>query len=574
MRRFAAVLLGIACLAALPTPKGTASDPKQVENDEKKLKAAKLAVDTPALLALLRARTLNEEDRSKVEVLIAQLGAMSFRTREQATQSLIDKGAAVVELLKNHVADPDPEIARRAEKCIEKIKEADLPSDVPAAVVRLLAARKAGGTVATLLAFLPFADSDATGDEVRAALATLAVQDGKVDQTLVTGLKDKHPQCRAAAGEALTQAGARETQAEVVALLKDSSPLVRLRVARSLVLAKNREAVPVLIDAVVDANQDQAWQIEDILCRLCDGKSLPPVSLDSDAAARKKYRDAWQAWWNEHGKNVDLAVLHQATKFLGYTTIVLLDDNRILELDPDSKVRWRIDGVGFPLDVQVLPGNKVLIAEYKANRVTERSFKGEILWQYDYPPGGGINEGPQMAQRLPNRNTLIAGKYQLVEIDPAGKRVFEYNVPGGEGIMKCSKVSANEIVILYQDGVNSGRVVRIDAAGKELSGFKIPLSNPVYGGRIQGLPNGNILVPHHGENRVVEYEPNGKEVWRIAVDHPIVATRLPDGHTIVTSGEVGMVGMAKSRAVEFDANGKEVWEYGNKHSRVTRAVRR
>jgi HEAT repeat protein len=569
MRRFVALLVAIACLAALP--RGAASDPKQVENDEKKLKAAKLAVDTPALLALLRARALSDEERSKVEVLIAQMGAMSFRTREQATQSLIDKGPAVLELLKNHVGDPDPEIARRAEKCIEKIKEADLPPDVPAAAVRLLAARKAPGAVETLLIFLPFADSDATADEVRAALAALAVQDGKVDKSLLAGLKGKHPQCRAAAGEALTQAGVRETQAEVAALLKDSSPLVRLRVARALVLTGNREAVPVLIDAVVDANQDLAWQIEDILCRLCDNKSLPQVSLGDGAAARKKFRDAWQAWWSENNKNVDLAVLHQATKLLGYTTIVLLDDNRILELDADNKVRWRIDGVGFPLDVQVLPGNKVLIAEYKANRVTERNFKGELLWQYEFPPGGGgFNDGPQMAQRLPNRNTFIAGKYQLVELDPAGKRVFEYNVPGGEGIMKCSKVSANEIVILYQDGLESGRVVRIDAAGKELSGFKIPLHTPLYGGRIQALPNGNVLIPHHGENRVVEYDPSGKEVWRVAVVQPIVATRLPDGHTIVTS----MGGEKQGRAVEFDQNGKELWEYVSKHSRVTRAVRR
>src|SRR5256885_10705144 len=37
----------------------------------------------------------------------------------------------------------------------------------------------------------------------------------------------------------------------------------------------------------------QAWQAEDILYRLADGKNPPNVSLGSDAAARKKCRDAW-----------------------------------------------------------------------------------------------------------------------------------------------------------------------------------------------------------------------------------------------------------------------------------------
>ena len=47
---------------------------------------------------------------------------------------------------------------------------------------------------------------------------------------------------------------------------------------------------------------------------------------------------------------------------------------------------------------------------------------------------------------------------------------------------------------------------------------------------------------------------------------PIVATRLPNGNTLVTS-------FNQQRAVEIDSNGKEVWEYKT-DTRVTRAWRR
>jgi outer membrane protein assembly factor BamB len=80
------------------------------------------------------------------------------------------------------------------------------------------------------------------------------------------------------------------------------------------------------------------------------------------------------------------------------------------------------------------------------------------------------------------------------------------------------------------------------------------------------LPNGNALVPELGNNRVVEYDPDGKTVREFTVEQPIAAVRLPNGHTLVTS-------MTQHRAIELDRTGKEVWEF--KHAtRVTRALRR
>jgi hypothetical protein len=111
------------------------------------------------------------------------------------------------------------------------------------------------------------------------------------------------------------------------------------------------------------------------------------------------------------------------------------------------------------------------------------------------------------------------------------------------------------------------RIVRLDATGKELHSFPLSLGSRYSGGRIHMLPSGNVLVPHHAENKVVEYNALGKVVWEVAVDQPIAATRLPNGNTLVTSM------IPNKGAMEFDRNGNMVWQYQS-YTRVTRALRR
>src|SRR5262249_53364588 len=179
---------------------------------------------------------------------------------------------------------------------------------------------------------------------------------------------------------------------------------------RVLALAKERDAVPVLIDLLAVLPPTRAWQAEDVLSRLAEGLRAPAVPLGGDEAGRRKCRDAWAAWWGEHGPKIDLAKLSEAPRLLGHTTVVLLDAGKVIELGPKDETRWQIDNLVFPLDVQVLPGDRVLVAEYHASRVTERNHKGEVLWQKE------VN-GPLVAQRLANGNTFVATDGQLIEVD-------------------------------------------------------------------------------------------------------------------------------------------------------------
>jgi outer membrane protein assembly factor BamB len=205
------------------------------------------------------------------------------------------------------------------------------------------------------------------------------------------------------------------------------------------------------------------------------------------------------------------------------------------------------------------------VAEYHGSRVTERNLKGEVLWQKRVG-------GPLAAQRLDNGNTFIATDSALLEYDKNDKEVLSVGMGGNERIMKAMKLANGEIVCLLGEGRNVGgggdcRVVRLDKAGKELHSFTVHLGMRLFGGRIHMLPDGRVLVPQHSENKVVEYDINGKELWSVSVDQPVAATRLPNGNTLVTT-------MTPARgAVEFDRHGQEVWTYST-NTRVTRAVRR
>jgi hypothetical protein len=535
------------------------AESRQSESDEQKLKAAGIKTDGPALLAYLRSRTLSEEDREHVDLLIAQLGASSFKAREQATNELVAKGPSVLAALRQGLTFADLEVQRRCENCIQKIKERDRSPDVTGAVVRLLAARKPAGAIEVLIAHLPCVDNEIVVDDIRDVLASLAADGGKVSKALVRALNDKVAVRRATAGEALVRAGAlAQHKTAIHALLRDSSAMVRCRVGCALVVARDKSAIETLIDVLPEASEPEAWEIEETLCRLAAGKSPPAVPLGEGDAERVKCRAAWQKWWKENGAAVDLAVLDTKQE-LGWTTMVLLDAGRIFEVDRNNNIRWQIDDLLWPLDLQVLDKGRVLVAEYHGKRVTERNFKGQILWQIEF------NE-PQMAQRLANGNTFIANKYELAEYDRYSKRVFHHSFDPlhGPGIMKCMKLPNGEISCFFDDG----RVMRLDAKGNVLSSFRVEIGSQLYGGRIHALPNGNVLIPLHFMNWVKEFDSTGKELSKIRVDEPVAAVRLSNGNTLVTS-------MKHKCALEFDSNSVQVWKYQYpQDSRLTRAIRR
>jgi HEAT repeat protein len=517
--------------------------------DEKILRENKVPTEGPALLEFLRKRFTEMVSDDRLKELIEQLGDESFARREEASKQLILLGQRAKRHLQAARGHADLEVRSRAQTCLGEIdKNGGLSVQVHAAAVRVLARAKPAGTARLLLGLLPDIADDALAGEVRDALADLAMKDGKPEPVLIEGLKDRLAVKRAAAAVALCRAKASDHLPAIRKLLDDPDSKVRLNVALALVRLRHKEAMPVLLALMDQPTTRETGLVEDMLFRLAGDKS--PVLADRS----ERYRKDWETWWKEHGSKIDLAALEESARVLGHTTVVLLDLGAVVDLDATNRVRWRIDKLEQPLDVQRLNNERVLVAEHRGNRVTERNSKGEILWQKR------IAE-PLTAQRLANGNTFIANRFGLVEVDRAGKEVFAYNRPNGEEIMRARKLPGGDILLITQLGVT--RFVRLDRFGKEIKSFGVEVATS--GGRIDLTPAGNVLIPELHQQRVVERDMDGRVMRELVVQQPITAAALPNGHVLVTS-------MSQKRAIEFDRAGREVWEY-RRDSRVTRAVR-
>jgi hypothetical protein len=529
--------------------------------DESSLRAAGVPTEGPGLLDYVRNQTADE---ARVKLLIKQLGDDSYTVRERASQQLIDIGPRARRYLLDALKGPDPERVRRAKECLEWVNSG-ASGVVLCSAIRVIAARRPAGSVEVLLNFLPSADDDYVLEEARAALGELAVHDGKVDPALLKALTDEGPRKRGAAGVAIARARIAEHLPAVRKLLDDPDLHNRMYVGLALTQGRDKDAVAALIRLLDQMPPEDTGLIEDLLLRLAGDKG-PSVVPGADAASRRRYREAWEKWWKDNQAGIDAAALEQATRVKGHTLVVLLDDNEIVDLDQANRPRWRITGLQKPLDVQLLPGEeRVLIAEHGEppaipGRVTERDTKGVIKWEKRI-------DGPLMAQRLPNGNTFIMTSMELVEVDHEGKVLFTYTRPDGFQFMKGQKLRNGDVMCVLTLGLPA-RCVRLTPDGS--GSFKdatrgFPVDVRTSGGRLDTLPNGNVLVAELENNVVREIAPDGTEVHRLTVVRPVAAVRLPNGHTLATS-------MDQHRAIELDRTGKEVWQFQSVR-RVTRALR-
>jgi hypothetical protein len=401
----------------------------------------------------------------------------------------------------------------------------------------MLALRRPAGAAETLINYLPFAEEEVMG-EVQSALEKLAIKDGKPEPALVLALTAARPTVRAAAAEALAKGGGAEALPAVRKLLDDADRAVRLRTGMALA-PRDASAVPVLIGLMADLPAEQAWQVHDFLLPLAGDKA--PPGPDDTAEARKKASAAWAEWWKDNSARAELAKLaapHQHQVF-GFVAICELNTGRITELGRDRKPRWSFTGTSNPVDVVVLPNNRVVVAEQGGNRVTERDLKGNIIWQKQ------LTTYPWSIQRLPNGHTLMTTNAQIVEVDRNGKDVLIINSQNRQ-FSSAYKDRKGQIICLHQNGV----CAHLDTKGNQLKSFNTNRNNAY----MDLLPNGRILLAQNGGNSICEYDQNGKLHLELNAPNVSAVTGLPNGNILVASYNT-------NRVMEMDRKGKIVWEY-------------
>lgn len=536
-------LIVLAVVLTVPAAMAQPTADDRVKADELLLREHGIGADAPALLDFFRKRTPGPADLKQIEQLVAELGVRNFARRQKASADLVKWGPAALPALRASLKDPDIERVRRAETCIAEIQRT-MDTAVPSAAARLLAARKSPESTAVLLAFLPQADDESVEDEVLAVLAALHKLDVQPHTALIKATTDDKPLRRAAAGFALGRQPHDDARKAAEKLLTDRDPIVRFRAAEGLLAGRQKSAVPALCDLLRDAPPATVYRAEELLYRLPACKAGEPLALpeasagEGSAGARQKYRDAWVAWWSKHEKELDLARLSERPEFLNLTLVPEMHANKVWEYGPDGKVRWELTtNLQSPIDAEVLPGGRLLVAEIAGGRVTERDRTGKIVWQHAV-------QTPIACHRLPNGNTFISTNNAAFIVTPDGKEVFRYTAENNFFIHSIQYQPNGHLYAISMNGV----VREIDRAGKAVTNITLPERGGWSG--IEGLPGRRFLVV--GAGRVRELDAAGKVLWETNQPGACYATRLPNGNTLIADNSKGIV--------EVDRAGKRVAE--------------
>jgi outer membrane protein assembly factor BamB len=225
--------------------------------------------------------------------------------------------------------------------------------------------------------------------------------------------------------------------------------------------------------------------------------------------------------------------------------VAIADQNRahcrVLEVDQHGNVRWQIDDVNYPLDARILPGNRVLISEYGSQRITERDFRGNILWQKTDLPAKPMN-----VQRLPSGNTFVCTEAGLMEFDVAGKTVLDIKIDLLTGA--CKTPDGQMICV-----TSNGRGIRLDSAGKEVKSF-VSDTDKHCSSVIDLTPTGRVLVSKYQQHEVVEFDLQGQTLW-----HTKSSGRT--NGSVVRNGHVMAAHYYENNVEELDRAGRVVWRY-------------
>src|SRR5262249_12175999 len=221
-------------------------DSESPVSDESILKAAGVAGDAPSLLTFPRYLPLTDTEYDKLAALIPRLGDDSFETREQASTDLRAAGPRAAPILRRAARSTDVEIARRACECLE-VLSSKRDYRIEAAPVPRLGNPHPKETARLILGYAPFVPHDIGANEARRVIEALALCDGKLAPILIKALDDHFAERRALAADVLSHLPHFDRSA-IRKLLDDREPAVRLQVARALVSAKEKDALPDLIE--------------------------------------------------------------------------------------------------------------------------------------------------------------------------------------------------------------------------------------------------------------------------------------------------------------------------------------
>jgi hypothetical protein len=480
----------------------------------------------PLLLKNLSMRIRTKEDHLVIGRGIASLGSDNFDERELAEATLVGRGKAALVSLQHARKNLDPEVVKRAVRCLEQIDLEKERIEVLANIKQLKAlnSRQAWPLVLELAAQ---ADKSSERDElIDAAMAfepkeplewaNRLASSGRVSDRLLAfrlwrGLNPDFPQ--------------------IAGLLHDSEREIQLVVARHCTIRKDPRALKCLAGLADSANDIIADEANECLMAV-------------SGQASQRYPGGWSGWLAAGLPGLDWARLSPSCHDWGFALIVLFDGEeggRVTRVGPEGVIVGDVRGLLGPNDVEVLPGGRLLIAERNAGKVTERDRRGAIVWEY------AMTGSPISAIRTDRNTTVIATFRDLVEVDMDGRMIHFISHPGGfRAVRKNGNTGLAAVT-------GDGHLLLLDHEWRVLSDAAI--KNLAHGAGywcgLEALPDGKWLVALGGCGRVAEIDATGQILWQAVVPTPVCAHRLANGNTLVGSFE-------KKMLIEINREGNEV----------------
>lgn len=189
---------------------------------------------------------------------------------------------------------------------------------------------------------------------------------------------------------------------------------------------------------------------------------------------------------------------------------------------------------------------------------------GKVVWSYGIPIKDAVKDEIQElgdAFMLANGNILFSRKVGASEITPDKKIVWNYEAPP-KGEIHTTQPIGKDRVMIMQNGDPAKLMIINKVTGKIEKELIIPTERP---GQPHGqfrhvrMTNaGTFLVPHMA-GRVIEYDPEGKEIWSYTTPSPWAAIRLKNGNTLISGDGSGYVR-------EVNPKGEPVWEFTQQDS--------
>jgi hypothetical protein len=195
---------------------------------------------------------------------------------------------------------------------------------------------------------------------------------------------------------------------------------------------------------------------------------------------------------------------------------------------------------------------------------------GEVEWEAECK-----HDAHDIAM-LPSGNVLLhTGPTTVVEMTPEKKIVWKHESKPKEGYKGRVEVHAFQrlekgLTMIAESG--NARIIEVDQDDKIVREIPLTVKNPDPHRDtrlVRKLENGNYLVCHEGDGMVREYDDKGKVVWSYTLDlagRPRSSGHGPEGHGTEVFGAIRkangntiIAGGNNNRVLEVDPKGKNVW---------------